>query len=106
MCKTVISEYFNGPWTPPNTDPEPLPIAADIGALYKQILRSLMPHRPKSEESIEAQIERIKQIKSLEKNIKSLELRVKKETQVNHRIAIGLELKKHINSYKILLEEN
>ena len=101
--KTVISEYFNGPWTESNTDPTPLPLATDIGALYRQILRRLMPYKAKSEESIEAQIDRIKQIKTLEKNIKSLEIRIAKELQVNRRVALNEELK-HVISKRSILE--
>lgn len=92
-AKNVVSDYFNSGWSTSNCDPTPLPLATDIGSLYTQILRGLMPYKAKSEESVEAQINRINKIKTLEKNIKSLELRVRKETQVNRRIALNEELK-------------
>lgn len=92
-AKNVVSDYFNSDWSPSNCDPAPIPLATDIGALYTIILRGLMPYKAKSEESVESQINRINEIKALEKKIKSLKLRVGKETQVNRRISLNEELK-------------
>jgi len=104
--KTVVSEYFNSEWKSSNFELAPLPLATDIGALYTQILRSLMPYKAKPEEILEEQINRINEINVIKKTIKSLELRMRKETQVNRRIALNEELKLKKKHLRELVRED
>lgn len=43
-AKWVVGEHFIGPWQSGDAPRQPLPIALNLGALYEQLLRHLIPH--------------------------------------------------------------
>lgn len=84
--KWVVGDYFASPWMPSSAPRSPLPVALDLGALYAQMLRRLMPWPPREGETLREQAERIARIRTLEKECHTLEARIRREKQFNRKV--------------------
>lgn len=89
----VCNDYFETNWQEAHAPRAPLPIALNLEGLYSQLIRSLMPYPAKEGESVQAQANRIAEIKTQEKTCEQLKSKVSKEKQFNRRVAFNQELK-------------
>ena len=81
--KWVTDIYFESDWHSADIARESLPTALDIGGLYEQMLRRLMPISGLAGEDIRQQTERLSKIRSLEAAAVKLEAKLKREKQFN-----------------------
>ena len=94
--KWVIESYFESEWLDNTIDKQPMPPALDLGKLYEQLLKSLMPAEVvsgKTSQTIDQQVGMIKQINSLKKELDKLNSKYKKEKQRNRQFEINKQIK-------------
>lgn len=91
--KWVTDIYFESEWRPINSKRKPLPIALDLGLLYEQILRNLMPMSGFDGEGIRDQVQRLTEIRHLETRAAKIESRMQKEKQFNRKVELNAELR-------------
>ena len=93
--KWVVETYFGTPWlnTPKVMEAvQPLPIALNMQGLYEQLLRSVVIEPAKPGETLQAQMERISQVRSLAKAIENLTAQLIREKQFNRQIDINRQI--------------
>ncbi len=91
-AKWVVGDYFRSPWLPVDTERAPLPLALDLGALYREMLQTLMPHVPFPGETMEEFAERVAAIASKQKACDKLQGAVNRERQFNRRVELNRDL--------------
>jgi len=94
--KWVIESYFESEWLDKYSTKQPMPQALDLGKLYEQLLKSLMPvevTNSKTTQTIDEQVGIINQINSLQKELDKLNSKYKKEKQHNRQFEINKQIK-------------
>ena len=94
--KWIVESYFESDWISNDENKSVLPQSLDLGSLYEQIIKSLMPSELISNEkniTIEQQVANIDQTKVLQKEIDRLEVKFNKEKQPNRQFEINKQLK-------------
>jgi len=94
--KWVIEAYFESEWLDKDTAKQPMPQALDLGKLYEQLLKALMPVEVtgnKTIQNIDEQVGIIKQIDSLQKEIDKLNSKYRREKQRNRQFEINKQIK-------------
>ena len=94
--KWVIESYFESEWLDKDTAKQPMPQALDLGKLYEQILKSLMPVEvvsSKTTQTLDEQVDKINKINSLQKELDKLGSKYKKEKQRNRQFEIHKQIK-------------
>ncbi len=94
--KWVIEQYLSTEWFAAE-DVErlrkPLPFALNLGGLYEQMLKALMPIPANEGENIKAQTERLAQITQKQKEIAQLQSKMRNEKQFNRKVEMNNQLK-------------
>mgnify|MGYP006433906375 FL=1 len=104
--KWVTETYFESEWLDKNTQKLSLPTALDLGKLYEQLLKSLMPLEVTNHENsstLDQQVTRVNDINALQKDIDKLKSKYKKEKQRNRQFEINKQIKlkqKELDSLK------
>jgi hypothetical protein len=104
--KWVIEAYFESEWLDKYSTKQPMPQALDLGKLYEQILKSLMPVEvisSKTSQTLDQQVDKINKINSLKKEMDKLDSKYKKEKQRNRQFEINKQIKlkqKELDSLK------
>lgn len=88
-AKWVLGEYFLSDWHPIDVKRAPLPVAVDLAALYRELLRRLMPHPPRDGELLRDHAERVGRIKTLQREHEKLLVRLGREPQFNRKVEIN-----------------
>lgn len=94
--KWVIEQYLSSTWM---TQAEveqlktPLPISLNLGGLYEQMLKALMPIAANVGEGIKAQTDRLSQITQKQKEIAQLQSKMRNEKQFNRKVEMNNQLK-------------
>ncbi len=99
----VVETYFATPWlnvANALAAAQTLPIAINMQGLYEQLLRSVVTEPAKPSETLQAQMERLSQARSLTKALESLTAQLVREKQFNRQIDIN----RQINQLKSQLE--
>lgn len=91
--KWVVDGYFESDWIAESAERAPLPVALDLGKLYEQLLRRLMPLPPRSGESLKDQVARLSQVRSKQYEVSKMESRVSKEKQFNRKVELNTQLR-------------
>ena len=94
--KWVIESYFESEWLDKDMTKQPMPQALDLGKLYEQLLKSLMPVEvisSKTTQTLDEQVGIINQINSLQKELDKLNSKYKKEKQRNRQFEIHKQIK-------------
>jgi len=94
--KWVIESYFESEWLDKDVVKQPMPQALDLGKLYEQLLKSLMPVEvtsSKTTQTLDEQVGIINQINSLQKDLDKLNSKYKKEKQRNRQFEINKQIK-------------
>lgn len=91
--KWVIGEYFATDWLSADTARAPLPVALDLGRLYEQMLRQLIPLPARQGESMVDLVERHRRIAVKERERRRLEARLNRENQFNRKVELNQQLR-------------
>ena len=91
--KWVVSDYFSSQWLPNNQARKSLPIALNLGGLYKQLLLPLMPYKPREKEKLKDQVARIGLIFGKQQELTKLEIKLAKEKQFNFKVEINAKIR-------------
>lgn len=92
-AKWVLGDYFLSTWLPAGCPRTRLPVAVDLAALYRELLRRLMPYPPHDGESLREQVERIERIRLLEREYEKLQTRLGREKQFNRKVDVNREVR-------------
>lgn len=102
--KPVVDVYFETEWQPDGIARPPLPVALDLAGLYEQMLRVLLPFRPRTGEGIHNQVERARLIRMKETECRRLEARIRQEAQFNRKAQFNSEFRRCKAELEQLLE--
>ena len=89
----VCSDYFETGWTPATAERTPLPLALDLGGLYEQLLRRLVPVAARPNESLGVQVIRAEQVRTKEREVAQAQARLAKEKQFNRKVEANARLR-------------
>lgn len=92
--KVVISPYFATDWLPADTPRQPLPLVLDLESLYARLLAPLLPYPPREGECLQNQVDRMMEIRQLQRELERCEVRLRKEKQFNRKVAINAQVRK------------
>jgi hypothetical protein len=87
-----LGPYFTTEWLPIDAPRRPLPTALDLPSLYGAILFSLLPVEKRAGETVSDAVDRIERARKLQREIISLEKKLRTELQLNRK----MELRRHI----------
>lgn len=89
----VCSDYFESGWIPATAERTPLPLALDLGGLYEQLLRRLVPVAARANESLGVQVIRAEQVRTKEREVAQAQVRLAKEKQFNRKVEANARLR-------------
>ena len=89
----VCSDYFESGWIPATAERTPLPLALDLGGLYEQLLRRLVPVDARPNESLGIQVIRAEQVRAKEREVAQAQMRLAKEKQFNRKVVANSRLR-------------
>ena len=89
----VCSDYFESGWTPAAAVRASLPLALDLGGLYEQLLRRLVPVAARPNESLGVQVVRAEQVRAKEREVAQAQVRLVKEKQFNRKVEANARLR-------------
>ncbi|WP_182840958.1 DUF4391 domain-containing protein [Corynebacterium falsenii] len=88
-----ISQYFSTGWQPADTGRQPLPTAITLPALYAALLEPLANVEVRPGEEMSQVADRLKTVGKLEREIKTLERKLRTEKQFNRKVELRRTLK-------------
>ncbi|MFT8396692.1 DUF4391 domain-containing protein [Propionibacterium sp.] len=88
-----ISQYFSTGWQPADTERQPLPTAITLPALYAALLEPLANVEVRPGEGMSEVADRLKTVGKLEREIKTLERKLRTEKQFNRKVELRRTLK-------------
>ncbi|MGO1264254.1 MAG: DUF4391 domain-containing protein [Brevibacterium aurantiacum] len=88
-----ISGYFTTDWLPPDAERRRLPTAITLPGLYSALLAPLTEVQIRSGEDMEDVADRLRAVSKLERQIKTLERKLRTEKQLNRRVELNRSLK-------------
>ena len=91
--KWVVDGYFASDWTPESGERVAMPVALDLGKLYEQLLRQLMPLPPRAGEPLKEQVERLSRVRSKQHEVVKMESRLNREKQFNKKVELNTQLR-------------
>lgn len=89
----VCSDYFESGWSLATVVSTPLPLALDLGGLYEQLLRRLVPVAARPNESLGVQVIRAEQVRTKEREVAQAQARLAKEKQFNRKVEANARLR-------------
>lgn len=91
-----LSEYYQSELSlgEENLAQSELPVSLNVKGLYEQILASLLPYDLRENESFSQLINRLDEIKNLEKKQQQINRKLSNEKQFKNKVTINVELKK------------
>ena len=88
----VVGARFTSDFaSPPGSSPQ-LPVALDLGRLYRAVLQPLLPLAARDAEALPAFIDRCEQYQSHQRRITQLSAKVNRERQFNRRVELNQQL--------------
>ncbi|PPG50357.1 DUF4391 domain-containing protein [Rathayibacter sp. AY2B3] len=88
-----IATYFSTDWQSVDAPRRPLPTALDLPSLYEAILASLLPLPTRVSETVSDATGRLERIRKVQREITSLEKKLRTEPQLNRKIDLRRQLK-------------
>lgn len=92
-AKWVVGDYFSTDWLPADTMRSPLPVALDLGGLYEQMLRQLMPTLARPGESMQSLADRQRAIALKQRESVKLQAALDREKQFNRKVQLNAQLR-------------
>jgi len=87
------SAYFSTGWMRVDSPRSPLPTAITMTALYSALIGPLTPLAPRPGESLAVVTERLDAVRRIEREISTLERKLRSEPQLNRKVDLRHELK-------------
>ena len=78
---------------PATSERAPLPLALDLGGLYEQVLRPLVPIVVRNHEPLREQVARAERVINKKRDVAKAEARLAKEKQFNRKVEINSTLR-------------
>lgn len=100
-ARWVLGELLAGPWLPADAVRQPLPVALDMGGLYRSLLRALIPLPARPGEGLRAQLDRLAQVRQAERDCQRLAAQLAAETHFKRKV----ELNRHLRERRTTLEQ-
>ena len=91
--KWVVSQYFESEWMSDKTEKVVLPVVLDLKTLYYSILKSVIPHSVRQNETVDTFVDRMEKLKIKEREVVKLQTRLNKEKQFNRKVKMNAELR-------------
>ncbi|GAA1460866.1 DUF4391 domain-containing protein [Nocardiopsis exhalans] len=88
-----VGTYFTTDWQPEDVERQPLPTVITLPALYTALLEPLIPVSARPGEEMSDLAARLEAVRELEREIASLERKIRTEPQLNRKIEIRRALK-------------
>ncbi|PXW33698.1 UNVERIFIED_CONTAM: uncharacterized protein DUF4391 [Williamsia faeni] len=88
-----LSAYYSTGWQPADAERQPLPTSITLSALYNALLDPLMPVTARPGEDMSEVAARLQTARKLEREIASLERKLRTEPQLNRKIELRRTLK-------------
>jgi len=92
--KWVVGNCYETRWGSANKTGQPLPVALDLKSLYEQMLLPYIPLPPVEGESLQDLVNREYRIRQIQRQLKELESKLKKEKQFNRKVEFNGEIRK------------
>lgn len=89
----VLGDTLFGDWLPADSPRQALPVALDMAGLYRALLRALIPLPARAGEGLRAQLERLAQLRSAERECQRLAAQLAAEPQFNRRVDLNRRLR-------------
>lgn len=87
-----LGPYLTTGWVPAESDRQDLPTALDLASLYEALLGGLLPFPLRVGETVSAATDRMVQAKRLQRQIATMERRLRAEPQLNRKVEIRKQL--------------
>ncbi len=88
-----ISNYYSTAWLPASTGRESLPVAISLEGLYMALLATLLPVKVRPGEKMSEAADRLAKLHKLEREIATLERKLRIEPQFNRKVELRRTLK-------------
>lgn len=98
----VLSDYFSSGWLRADALRATMPLALHLAGLYDQLMRALISLPERSNESVEALVERFGQIQTLQREVDKATARLERERQFNRKVEINAQLRQLKNAHAAL----
>ncbi|WP_326831560.1 DUF4391 domain-containing protein [Arthrobacter sp. BL-252-APC-1A] len=89
----ALSQHFRTAWQRLAADRSPLPAAIDLGGLYTALLTPLLPVATRAGDDVSEVAARLVSVRKLEREIATLERKLRTEPQLNRKIELRRTLK-------------
>lgn len=97
----VLSDYFSTEWLPGDVPRTAMPLALDLGSLYEQVLKRLIPLSERPLENLADLVARSEMVRSKQREVEKTASKLAKEKQFNRKVEINASLRQ----LKIELEQ-
>jgi len=87
-----IGAYFTTDWQSTGATRRPLPAALDLPGLYETILMALLPVDARAGEAVSEAIDRLHRARQIQREIATLEKKLRNEPQLNRKIELRRQL--------------
>jgi hypothetical protein len=98
----VCSDYFATDWMAVERPRTALPVALNLGGLYEQLLRALIPLSPRVAERLTALLERANKVLALQREVTKAVVRLETERQFNRKVEINTQIRLLKNEFEAL----
>ena len=88
----TVSAYHSTGWLDADADRRPMPTALDLPGLYEAFLSALLPIDTRAGETVSAAVDRLNRARILQREVASLERKLRTEPQLNRKIEIRRQI--------------
>jgi len=104
-AKAHLTGYFSTEWMPPDAERSPLPTSLDLPGLYTALIAPLLPLAPRPGEPLVDTAARVQDARKLEREISTLERRLRNEPQFNRKIELRRQLQRSVATLDALTSQ-
>jgi len=94
VARWAVSDYFASDWLPADSPRAAMPVALNLGVLYAQLLRPLIPLPARPNESLAELVERVAKVQATQRELNKTVSRLEKERQFNRKVEINATLRR------------
>lgn len=91
--KWVVGSYFATDWMPGTITRKGLPVTLDLGVLYHELVRSVIPYPARAREAIHEQLARAEAIRAHETEMAKAEAALSNQKQFNRKVEINAKIR-------------
>ena len=98
----VLSDYFATEWLPSDIQRTAIPLALDLGNLYEQVLKRLIPLPARQQEKLGDLVARVEQVAAKQREVEKTVSKLAQEKQFNRKVEINTRLRQLKNELEQL----